>query len=189
MDSVPFPDPTNAGTSGRHSNIALSNARALVWNPDSLCGYESLRSRQLGARTGRPPPGGRAGGIESRNSRRTANANGSRAGRDIGRSRVEAACSKPERMDTRGRQEWMRAEFAARLGDIEPHANPRATLHWSQKLPDANLEGITIEVEPNITVPLLLFRPRRKARSQWLSALRRAARICSSQLGVTRSRL
>lgn len=83
--------------------------------------------------------------------------------RDIGRSRVEAVRSKLARMEPHGRQEWMRAELAKRLGDIEPHANPQAMVHWSKKLPDATVEGITIEVEPNITVPLLLFRPPSKS--------------------------
>ena len=62
-------------------------------------------------------------------------------------------------MDPSGRQEWMRAELAKRLGDIEPNRNPQATVHWTKKLPDGTVEGITIAVEPDITVPLLLFRP------------------------------
>ena len=78
---------------------------------------------------------------------------------DIGRSKVEAARSKLARMESHGRQEWMRAELAKRLGDIEPNRSPQATIHWSKKLPDATVEGITIEVEPGITVPLLFFRP------------------------------
>src|SRR5882724_6407499 len=79
--------------------------------------------------------------------------------RDIGRSKVEAARSKLDRMDPHDRQGWMRTELAKRLGDSEPNRNPLATIHWSKKLPNATVEGITIEVEPNITVPLLLFRP------------------------------
>jgi len=79
--------------------------------------------------------------------------------RNIGQSKVEAVRAKLARMEPHGRQEWMRAELAKRLGGIEPNVNPKATVHWSKKLPDATLEGITIEVEPNVTVPLLLFRP------------------------------
>jgi len=79
--------------------------------------------------------------------------------RDIGRSKVESARSKVAQMYARSRQEWMRSELAKRLGDIEPNRNPPVKVHWTKKLPDAAVEGITIEVEPNITVPLLLFRP------------------------------
>jgi dienelactone hydrolase len=83
--------------------------------------------------------------------------------RVTGRARVEAARSKLARMDGPSRLEWMRTELAKRLGDIEPNRNPRSTVHWTKRLPDATVEGITIEVEPDITVPLLLFRPAAKA--------------------------
>jgi dienelactone hydrolase len=79
--------------------------------------------------------------------------------REIGQVKVEAARSKLAGMDARSRQEWMRAELAKRLGDIEPNSNPQATVHWTQKLPDATVEGITIAVESDVVVPLLLFRP------------------------------
>ena len=79
--------------------------------------------------------------------------------RDIGRSKVESARSKLAQMEPQRRQEWLRSELAKRLGDIEPNRNPQGTLHWSKKLPDAAVEGITIDVEPDITVPLLLLRP------------------------------
>jgi dienelactone hydrolase len=79
--------------------------------------------------------------------------------RDIGRTRVESARTKLAGMDPAGRQVWMRAELAKRLGDIEPNRNPQATVHWTKRLPDAMVEGISISVEPDITVPLLLFRP------------------------------
>ena len=79
--------------------------------------------------------------------------------RDIGRTKVESARAKLAGIDAAGRQAWLRVELAKRLGDIEPERNPRATVHWTKKLPDATVEGITIAVEPEITVPLLLFRP------------------------------
>jgi cephalosporin-C deacetylase-like acetyl esterase len=78
---------------------------------------------------------------------------------DIGLARVEAARSKLDRMDPSSRLEWMRTELAKRLGDIEPNKNAPATVQWTKRLPDATVEGVTIEVEPDITVPLLLFVP------------------------------
>ena len=83
--------------------------------------------------------------------------------REIGRAKVESARTALARMTPQQRQEWMRAELAKRLGDIEPNANPQATVHWTKKLPEATVEGITVAVEPGITVPLLLFRPVTKA--------------------------
>ena len=66
-------------------------------------------------------------------------------------------------MPSQERQDSLRAGLAKRLGDIEPAGNPRATLHWSKILPQAVVDGITIPVEPGITVPLLLFRPKARA--------------------------
>jgi dienelactone hydrolase len=83
--------------------------------------------------------------------------------RDIGLSKVEAARSRLAQLDAAGRQEWMRGELSKLLGNIAPDPNPQATVQWATKLPDATVEGITINVEPDITVPLLLFRPFTKA--------------------------
>ncbi len=83
--------------------------------------------------------------------------------RGIGRSKVAAARSKLARMDPGSRRESMRAELAKRLGDIEPERNPQATVHWTTPIPNGTVEGITIDVEPDIVVPLLLFRPPVKA--------------------------
>jgi dienelactone hydrolase len=79
--------------------------------------------------------------------------------REAGRAKVESARSALAHMAPQSRQAWMRTELAKRLGDIEPNRNPPATIHWSKKLPDATVEGITVMVEPDITVPFLLFRP------------------------------
>jgi hypothetical protein len=68
-------------------------------------------------------------------------------------------------MDSPSRQAWIRTEFAVRLGDIGPTSDAQVTIHWTKTLPDATEEGVTIEVEPNITVPLLLFRPPAKGRT------------------------
>jgi hypothetical protein len=84
---------------------------------------------------------------------------------DIGRGKVEAVRSKLAQMDPSSRQAWIRTELGKRLGDIEPTSNAQTTIRWTKKLPDARVEGITIEVEPNITVPLLLFRPPAKSQT------------------------
>jgi hypothetical protein len=65
-------------------------------------------------------------------------------------------------MAPEARLSWLKSEIAKRLGDVEPNPNPVVMVHWTKKLPDAVVEGITIRVEPEITVPLLLFLPQRK---------------------------
>lgn len=82
--------------------------------------------------------------------------------RDIAQSKVELVRAKLAGMQPAGRADWLRTELAKRLGDVEPNQRPAASVHWTKKLPDAIVEGITIEVEPDITVPLLLFRPTAK---------------------------
>jgi hypothetical protein len=81
---------------------------------------------------------------------------------DIGLSKVKSARAKLAQMDLRSRQRSMRAELAKLLGDVEPHASPQGTVQWTVRVPDATLEGITIEVEPGLVVPALLFRPMAK---------------------------
>ena len=78
---------------------------------------------------------------------------------NIGRSKVESARAKLARIERSDQQEWMRSELAKRLGDIEPNRRAIAKIYWNKKLPDSIVEGITIDVEPGLTVPLLLFRP------------------------------
>jgi cephalosporin-C deacetylase-like acetyl esterase len=53
----------------------------------------------------------------------------------------------------------LRTAIAAKLGDIEPNSNPAFTSHWNREVASARVEGITLEVESGITVPLLLLRP------------------------------
>ncbi len=81
---------------------------------------------------------------------------------EIGRTKIEKARAALGAMVQPARRQWMRSELAERLGDIEPVADPRATLQWSKKMPEATVDGITIQVEPDVTVPLLLFRPQTK---------------------------
>jgi dienelactone hydrolase len=79
--------------------------------------------------------------------------------RELGRAEIKKARSSLSPRTPQRRLEWMRGELGKRLGDIEPNRNPQAIVRWSKKLPDSMLEGITIAVEPDITIPLLLFLP------------------------------
>ncbi len=84
--------------------------------------------------------------------------------REAGISKVESARSTLAAMDLKLRAEWMRTRLAERLGDVEPNLNPPVTVHWTKKVPNATAEGITIDVEPDIVVPMLLLRPSASAK-------------------------
>jgi hypothetical protein len=79
--------------------------------------------------------------------------------REMARRKIESARRTMSGLTLEKKREWLESQLASRLGNIEPVPHPQALVHWSKKLPDASVEGITVEVEPNITVPLLLFRP------------------------------
>ena len=59
------------------------------------------------------------------------------------------------------RRRELRAALAAKLGDIEPARAVSARTLWSRGGPGFEAEGVTLEVEPGITVPLLLLKPAR----------------------------
>ena len=62
-------------------------------------------------------------------------------------------------MTLRERQEWIRTKWAEKLGDIEPNRRPEAELKWTKQLPEAKVEAVTLSIEKDILVPLLLLRP------------------------------
>jgi cephalosporin-C deacetylase-like acetyl esterase len=78
---------------------------------------------------------------------------------EIATSKLNAARVELRKLDPKGRREWLQARWAAKLGDIEPNRRPEATMHWKKRSADAEVEGITLEVEPGILIPLLLLRP------------------------------
>jgi len=81
---------------------------------------------------------------------------------ELGRAEVEKARASLSGLTPQSRLERMRDELGKRLGNIEPNRSPQAVVHWRKKLPDSMLEGITITVESDITIPLLLFLPQTK---------------------------
>jgi len=76
------------------------------------------------------------------------------AEKKLNAARVTLAQLAPE-----ARRGWLQKKWASKLGDIEPNHRPEATVHWKKPWPNAEAEGITLTVEPGITVPLLLLRP------------------------------
>jgi hypothetical protein len=78
---------------------------------------------------------------------------------DIGRAQVERARTQLAKLQPEALQEWLRTRWAARLGDIEPNRRPVATVQWKKPIPGGEAEGITLQVEPGIVVPMLLLKP------------------------------
>jgi hypothetical protein len=83
--------------------------------------------------------------------------------REVAGKKLQAARDALARLAPAARKEWLRKNWASRLGDIHPNQSPEVTLHWKKPWPNAEAEGITLVVEPGITVPLLLLRPAKPA--------------------------
>ena len=86
--------------------------------------------------------------------------------REEGRQQLDAARAELEKLTPPERRQWLKTHWANILGDIEPNRHPEAPLQWSKRVPDGQVEGITLTVEPGITVPLLLLRPKTGARDR-----------------------
>jgi cephalosporin-C deacetylase-like acetyl esterase len=76
----------------------------------------------------------------------------------LNRARTELSSMAPD-----ARRRWLRSNWAAKLGDIEPNRLPEATSHWKKQWRNAEVEGITLQTERGIVVPILLLRPTSKA--------------------------
>ena len=82
--------------------------------------------------------------------------------RDMARIKMDSVRKTTSNLTADEKRKWLQSQLAGRLGDIQPAPHPRAIVRWSKKLPGAIVEGTTIEVEHDITVPLLLFMPTSK---------------------------
>ena len=80
-----------------------------------------------------------------------------------GQHHLEAARAELEKLTPHERRQWLKARWANKLGDIEPNLHPEAALRWSKEIPNGQVEGITLTVEPGIIIPMLLLRPLRPA--------------------------
>jgi cephalosporin-C deacetylase-like acetyl esterase len=57
------------------------------------------------------------------------------------------------------RRSELRKELAHVLGDIEPATNWRAETLWTRSISTASVEGLALDVEDGIAVPIMLIRP------------------------------
>jgi len=79
--------------------------------------------------------------------------------RELGQAKVEAVRARLAKLDPQARLEWMRTEWRKKLGEIDAGHRPEGTARWSKQVPNAKAEAITLAIEPDILVPLLLLRP------------------------------
>lgn len=79
--------------------------------------------------------------------------------RDAAAAKLGAARAELARLNVAERRRWLREKWAARLGDCEPNRNAGAVVRWRKPWGGAQAEGITLEVEPGIVVPMVLLRP------------------------------
>ncbi len=79
--------------------------------------------------------------------------------RDAAVAKLNPARSELAKLAPEARRRWLQTKWAAKLGDIEPNRHPEAISHWKKQWRNAEVEGITLQVEPGIVAPLLLLRP------------------------------
>jgi dienelactone hydrolase len=70
-----------------------------------------------------------------------------------------------EKLDTQQSRAALQQALRAKLGDIDPTANPTSEVLWTHPQSTANIEAIALHVEAGIEVPLLLLRPADRART------------------------
>ncbi|MBL8234157.1 MAG: acetylxylan esterase, partial [Bryobacterales bacterium] len=79
--------------------------------------------------------------------------------REIARPRLEKARGALAALGAQGRLKWLREEWTRRLGDMEPNRALEVTAHSPRTVTGVTVEALTIQSEPGISVPMLLFKP------------------------------
>lgn len=79
--------------------------------------------------------------------------------REQGETELAAAREQLGRLSQGERRKWLQTKWASKLGNIEPNPHPEARIEWTKALPDANVEAISLRVERQLVIPLLLLRP------------------------------
>ena len=83
--------------------------------------------------------------------------------REIGRNQLDAARGRLTGMGRRERVAWLRTQWRERLGDIEPGAPPEVRTVWTKPLEGGIAEGLTLEHDDGIIIPIVLLRPQSAA--------------------------
>jgi len=78
---------------------------------------------------------------------------------EVAEEKLGAARAALQNLSPGMQREKLKVDWAEKLGDIEPSRDPEAILRWQKKWEEVCVEGLTLETEPGIIVPLLLLRP------------------------------
>ncbi len=78
---------------------------------------------------------------------------------EVASAKLRAARAELARLAEPVRRHWLRDHWAVKLGGIRPNPRPEVLPRWKKTWKNAAVEGITLDVEPGIVVPLLLLRP------------------------------
>jgi hypothetical protein len=79
---------------------------------------------------------------------------------------VSAARNALEKMTQADRVKWLETKWAGKLGEINANVPPQASIEWTKQIPNATVEAIALEVEPELTLPVLLIRPHSRRASR-----------------------
>jgi hypothetical protein len=79
--------------------------------------------------------------------------------REVAVVKLDSARAGLRKLDSASRSARLQTALAAILGDVDPNRRPEPVQHWTKRLPNAEAEGFTLEVEPGITLPVVLLRP------------------------------
>lgn len=82
--------------------------------------------------------------------------------KDIGKERADATAVRLAAVRPAERPALLRKEWAVRLGEVEPAANPKVFAGKHEGVPNGDLERYALETEPGVTVPAILILPHRK---------------------------
>ena len=78
---------------------------------------------------------------------------------DLAAAKLKSVRDDLQKMTAANRRQWLQKRWASKLGDIEPNASPEVSQYWKKPWENATVEGLTLQVEPGILVPVLLLHP------------------------------
>ena len=79
---------------------------------------------------------------------------------EMGMGQLAAARSRRASLSNQERREQLRQELQAKLGNIAPNPVPESVVHRKEEISDTLAEGVVLQVEEGIHIPLLLLRPK-----------------------------
>jgi hypothetical protein len=95
---------------------------------------------------------------------------------DMGVGQLQAARAVRRSLGSEEAGRQLRSDLRPKLGDIEPATQPRAQTLWKRLLSGAEIEAVSLDVEPGISVPMLILRPAKAERPGVVVAVSQAGK-------------